>query len=209
MSGIEICCGIVGRGVLSLTKDGFDYFRVSVPNLVQLNWGISMDLDVRYGVDDKVVNLTPRWKACSAPCVALYGGVARDTGYSLRGVELYGFKIDCCLQERCPPGSLLSSPYVELAIALDPENANRVPVGFRGDEFQYLGLGMCGPACCEGGYSVELGAYFQPQGQLFGLSRVVIEGGFPLLPGLLVQTDVEIAAGEGVSKLEVGWRWDF
>jgi|GEM_PF-2523938 len=209
ISGIEICCGIVGRGVLSLTKEGFDYFRISLPNVVQLDWGISMDLDVRYGLDEKDVSVTPRWKLCGGPCVVLYGGIADQDRFNLRSVELYGFKIDCCLEDRCPPGTLLSSPYLELAIALDPDNARRVPVGFRGDEFQYLGLGLCGPACCGEGYSIELGAYFQPQGQLFGLSRVVIETGIPILPGFIIQTDVELSAGDGVTELEVGWRWDF
>lgn len=209
MTGIEICCGIVGRGVLSLTKEGFDYLHISLANLIQLNRGISMDFDVRYGLDVKEVTLTPHWKVCGGPCITVYGGIARQETFSLSSIELYGFSILCCLEDRCPPGSLLSSPYLELAIALDSDNARRVPVGFRGQEFGYAGMGVCGPACCEGAYSLELGAYFQSEGQLFGLSRWVIDGALPILPGLLLTSDLEISAEGGITKLEVGWRWGF
>lgn len=95
---------------------------------------------------------------------------------------------------------------MEFLTALDP---NRVPGGFRGAEFEYVKFGTCGPACCGANYTLEGTIYFAPDGSLFGISRVLVEGGAPIVPGLTASLGLTANAVDGATALSVGWNWRF
>lgn len=203
MLAIPVCCGIEARGFLALSKSGFDYLRLSVRELFWLDWGpgVSVDFDVRYTLSSKEVQVTPRLGDLCGPCVTGYGDFSFDTGF-----ELYGYKILCCLGEPCPPGSRMRTPYFEFVTAFEP---NRVPGGFRGDEFEYVKAGFCGPACCGGAYELELIAYFAPTGSLFGLTRVGTSFALPIAEGSRLELDVMFDLLGDVTNLKVGWDLRF
>ncbi|HIP98970.1 TPA: hypothetical protein EYH33_00275 [Candidatus Bipolaricaulota bacterium] len=150
--------------------------------------------------------MTPRWPRLTG-CLSVYGDVVWDKEtFSLNGFALYAYRVRCCFDcGRCP-GSRISGPYLELATALDP---SRMPSGFRGDEFEYWKLGTCGPACCGGYWTLESTIYFSHSGNLFGLSRLLLTGSIPLLPGLVWEWEAELDFISGVPSLSMSWRCDF
>ena len=118
---------------------------------------------------------------------------------ALRGLVL---KLRCCFGPSCCP--LGPGGSVELVTAFDPR---RVPGGFREGEFEYVKLGFCGPACC-GTYRLDLTLFFGSPGGLFGLSRLLVQGAFPLSPGLSLEPRAELPA-TGSPRLALGWTWRF
>ena len=199
---LTLCCDLTFGGTTVWTKEGFSYARFSITNIPLGCCGLSADLGVTFKTEGKEVEFQPRWKAPCEACLTVFGDVLWDneTG-SLQGLALYGYRIRCCFGPSCcPPGP---GGSVEFLTAFEP---GRVPGGFQGEEFEYLKLVFCGPACCGGTYKLELTAFFQPEGGLFGLSRFLVSGIIPLLSGLTLEPKVEIPVGGDVS-LSLGWTW--
>lgn len=198
----NLCCGLAFGGTTVWTKEGLSYARLSITNIPLGCCGLTADLAVTFNVTGKEVEFRPRWEPYCDACLTVYGDVLWDaeTG-GLRGLALYGYRIRCCFGPRCcPPGP---GGSVEFLTAFEP---NRVPGGFRGEEFEYLRFAFCGLACCGGTYKVELTLFFQSTGGLFGLSRVVASGSIPLAPGLTLEPKMEILMAGDVS-LSLGWTW--
>ncbi len=199
---LNLCCDLTFGGTTVWTKEGLSYARFSVTDIPLGCCGLSADLSVTFSVESKSVEFTPRWLPPCEACLTVYGDVLwdRETG-AFQGLALYGYKIRCCFGPSCcPPGP---GGSIEFLTAFEPK---RVPGGFQGEEFEYLKLVFCGPACCGGTYKLELTAFFQPEGGLFGLSRILASGSIPLLPGLTLEPKVEIPVGGDV-KLSLGWNW--
>ena len=164
--------------------------RAQVTDLPLGCCGITLDLSVTYTPNSKSVSLSPRWLPFCDPCLTVYGDALWDESTSTwQGIALHGFMIRCCFGGCCPGGG---GSYAELATAFDP---GRVPGGFRGDEFEYVKFGFCGPGCCGGSWSLDATVYFSPSGGLFGFSRMKVAGEIPLWRGLSVTPTIEVVQG--------------
>jgi len=200
--GLSLCCGIEVQGTLSFTKDGLSYVRAALAGLPFPCCGLSFDAAVTFTADSKAVEFAPRWNAFCDACLTVYGDVVWDRdAFRWDGFALYGYKIRCCFGSPCCPAG--SGWYVEILTAFEP---GRVPGGFQGEEFQYVRVETCGPACCGGRYSFEATAYFSPTG-LFGLSRFRVGGNIPLSGGWEVSPALEITGNS--TSLNLGWRLRF
>jgi hypothetical protein len=211
ITGIELCCGVTLRGVMSFAACGFECIGLYA-NGIAVTDGLSVDLALRYCLDGKEVSLTPRWDPICLPCIVLYGDLEKG------GVDLYGFKIRCCLSDfadpdcpecasvQCPPGSRVRSPYLEYVLASEP---SKVPVGFQGDESSYVKVGFCDEGCCGGAFDLELTAFFAPIGSLFGLTRIVGYLALPWSEALRWQIDAEFNFVGGDTTFKLGWDYRF
>ena len=200
----ELCCGIGAQGTVSFTKEqGFSYARLVLSDIPLGCCGIRLRTTVTFAPDKKELKLTPKWKLPCRTCLSIYGDVDWDEeSFSLKGLNLYGYRIRCCFGACCPrgPGSSL-----ELLTAFDPKH---VPGGFRGEEFEYLKLTFCGPACCDSNYKFEATVYFVPSGFLFGFSRVKVAAEIPVSGLLTLKPALESSSG-GVENFGIGWKLAF
>ena len=201
---LDFCCGIGIQGTLSFTKEqGFSYARLVLSDIVLGCCDLRLRTTVTFTPDKKELEITPKWKLPCSTCLTAYGDVAWDEeSFSLKGLYLYGYRIRCCFGECCPrgPGSSL-----ELVTAFDPR---RVPGGFQGEEFEYLKVTFCGPACCGDTYKLEAVAYFTPSGSLSGLSRVKLKAEVPVSGVLTLKPALEVSSG-GVEDFSIGWDLSF
>ncbi len=197
-AGIPLCCGITYDADFSFTKAGFDSLKFTMKT-IPLCCGISWDVGITLTTTAKSVEVKPRWAGIEG-CLAVYGD-AKYVGNVWDGIELYGFKVRCDLGE---------CNYLEVLTAFNVAKIEEI-LGediFQGPEFQYLKLGFCGPGCCGGKYTVELTAYFQPMGSLFGLRRIQAEAGVPLLANFTLQMALGVTVG-GPANLALGWMFTF
>jgi hypothetical protein len=173
-SDLSFCCGITYGAELYFTKRGFEYLKLSTDNFIPLCCGISLGLEVVYGVDYKQLSPKFSWEGISG-CFTLYGDLA-VSGNSLGGLKLYGFKLRCDLGE---------CNYLEVLTALNPAEVERILGAdiFFGDEFEYLKLGFCGPACCGGQWNLAVTTFFGGGG-LFDITRIWLDLTLPLAPNL-------------------------
>lgn len=188
---LGFCCGVQADGYMFFQKDGLNSLRVTLRDLTILCCGVKTDVEVTFTPSAKEIAVKPRWELCEA-CLTVYGDVLWD-GKNFGGLALYGYKIQCSL----PSGS------IEFLTAFDP---SRVPGGFQGEEFEYVKVSVCGPACCGGRYSFDATVFFSPAG-LFGISRVKGVLSVPILPSFSLIPTMEVGGG-GV-KLGVGWQFRF
>ena len=198
LENLPFCCGITLDAKFAFTRVGFDYIEFTAIN-VPLFAGVVFDVGVRYGVDEKTVSVTPKW-AGIVGCLTVWGDVVFDD-FTLQGIELYGFRIRCELAE-CNYAEFLTAfnvPAVEEVLEEDI---------FEGAEFQYVKLGFCGPGCCGEQYTLELTAYFQPMGSLFGVRRLTVDAGIPIMANLIWKLAMEVVVG-GPLSLATGWAFTF
>ncbi|MCR4392531.1 MAG: hypothetical protein NUV94_07205 [Candidatus Acetothermia bacterium] len=208
LKGIGLCCGICYDATLKFTKAvGFEYIEFTTKD-IPFCCGISFDAAVKFTVDEKAVTITPKWKDLGEACIKVYGDV-RWVDKEIQGIDIYGFRIRCCLGEPCPrcPGGKVRSPYAEFVTALNPKKLAWAK--FQGDEFEYMKLGFCGPGCCGAAYSLELTAYFQPAGTLFGISRLLVSASVPVMDNLAFEVTSGTNVGSGATTLDVGWDLKF
>ncbi|GAB4310239.1 MAG: hypothetical protein Kow0097_11710 [Candidatus Bipolaricaulota bacterium] len=194
LPGFDLCCGLRPHATLSVTKEGFAYLRAGLTGLPSPCPGLSLDVAITFSVDQKALEVSPRWSPYCDACVTVHGDALWDSESSRwEGLALYGYKIRCCF----PDAS------IEFVTAFDP---SRVPGGFQGDEFEYVKVNVCGSACCGETYSFDAIAFFSPTG-LFGLSRVKTTLSVPLLPSFVLTPTLEVEAGG--AALSVGWELRF
>ena len=199
LSGITLCCGISLEASLAFTKEaGFDHLTITAYDLISPCCGISIGLSVTFYPDAKELSLLPSWEGIEG-CFTLYGDVNTREGL-IEGIEIHGFKLACEFGD---------CNRVEILTALSVAEVEGV-VGdvFQGDEFEYIKLSFCGPACCGGSYTLEAAAYFQESGPLFGLSRLTVEASFPLAENAALSLSFSAPTG-GDPSLSLGWSISF
>ncbi len=200
LSKVSLCCGAVVDAELSFVKaGGFDYLELTFVDLLQLCCGISLDFAVTWTVDSKVVDLKPKLEGLGEGCLTVYADLLGVPGY-IGGLELYGWKLRCSLGE---------CTYVEFLHALNVGKVEEIEGDIFWDyEFEYLKFGVCGLGCCGGQYRLRGTFYFDNLGGLFGMSRVVLDVGIPLMANFTVKAAL-ISWVAGESWFEVGWTSNF
>lgn len=193
------CCDLPVSVTLSFTKNGFQYLEAKVRDVILLCCDISADLALKVTPDEKAISLEPRWKYVRA-CLRLYGDVAFSNGV-LGGLEIYGFRLTCGPQEE------KEYPKFELLTAFSPE---KLPwAGFEEGEFEYWALEFRSKGCCGGTYVFKPRLYFSSAGSIFGVSRVLLHGEFPLFESLRILVDLGFTLVPKITKFEVGWDASF
>ena len=214
LEGLSLCCDISLDLELYFTKtQGFEYLEVSAENLIQLCCDIAIDVTVTFTTDSKRLSIEPHWPGVTG-CVKVYGDVQYAASL-LSGLELYGFEIRCELQE-CYALELLTAFRPDLFYVVNDKllvAPTHLPFDaeplFKQDEFEYIKISACGPSCCGANWVMSIGAFFQKTtGNLFGLSRFLIEAKVPLMESLSLTSSLEVAIPGGPS-LDVGWEFVF
>jgi len=198
----SLCWGICGDAMLLLTESGFEYLEFKARDLFPICCGISFDASMKFTVDEKAVSITPKWKDVGEGCIKVYGDV-QWADNAVGGIELYGAKIRYRSDERCLKAKI-PFPYAEFVTALQPKKL--AWAGFKGDESEYVKLGFCGPANCDAGYSVDLTAYFQRSGTLFGISRVLAKAFVPITDNFVLNVAFGANIVSGEPTLDLGWE---
>jgi hypothetical protein len=195
-----LCCGLTLDVAFSFTKlKGFEYVKFVLKDLFNLCCDISLDVTLAFYTTAKEVSLKPHWGGIEG-CVTVYGDL-QFTHSIVEGWELYGFKIFCQLEE-CYGIEFLTAFNVAAVEGI-------IGDVFEGDEFEYVKLTACGPACCDGTWDLAITVFFQDlSGPLFGVSRFVIDVSVPLMENLTITTSFEIAIPGGPS-LDLGWEFSF
>jgi len=196
LSDISLCCGVTYDTELYFTKEnGFEYLKFSANDLFDLCCGISFSASIKYGVNYKSVSITPKWAGIEN-CITVYGDVKWEDN-TLAGWELKAWKIYCEFAE---------CNKLTLVTALDPAWYNdKVEDVFEDDEFEYIKASFCGAGCCGGNWSLDIQAFFQAEGSLFGFTRAKISAVVPVMSNL----DVKIGAGFPTADFSFGWTFKF
>lgn len=196
-----ICCDITMDITFSFTKDaGFDYLEFTIENLFALCCDIDFDVTVTFTTEAKQVSVDASWPGIEG-CLTVYGDV-QFTNNVVEGLELYGVKIFCELAD-CYGVEFLTAFNVAAVEDILEEDI------FKDDEFEYVKLTVCGPACCGGTWNLSITAFFQrTSGPLFGLSRFLFVSEVPLLDSFTITSELEISVPGGPS-LNVGWEFSF
>lgn len=183
LGGLSPCCGIGFEAELSFSKcRGFEYFRITLNDLLKLCCGIDMDLTVKFTTDHKEVTLDFDGIVLS-PGVIIYAEPELIGPYIIGGLRVYGFEIRC---------SFNGCTYLRSLTAFDPHKVEEI-IGediFRDAEYELIELGICGRACCGQRYRFRGYSLFGGPG-FMGIARVGAELAAPLFPGF-----------------EIGFSWD-
>lgn len=200
LSGLGFCCGITCDVEFSFLKEtGFDYLKLTLHDLFPLCCGISFEASVTFTTTGKSISVGPKLAGFGEGCIEVYGDVERTGGdgrsLSLAGIRIDGWKIRC---------DFSSCQWLELVSFLSPEHAADYGYDvFEGDEFEYVKLHFCGPACCGGKWELSSTVFFGG-GTLFNISRFVIESSLPLMDSLTVGFKLG-----GQDKLAINWTFQF
>ncbi len=196
LTDLSLCCGITYDAELHFTKcEGFDYIKFSA-DLFELCCDISFGVDVTFGVDYKKVKPKFSWAGIEG-CVTVWGDVQEKVGeVGVEGWELYGYKIFCELAE---------CYSLEFVTAFNVSKVEDI-IGdvFKGDEFEYISIGACGPACCGGTWTLDATIYFDNAGGLFGISRFAVDTEVPIMDALTLSFSFE-----SPDTISVGWEFTF
>ena len=200
LDDLSLCCGITYDFEFYFKKTGFEYVLFSIDKLFDLCCGISFGVDVKFTVDAKSVTPKFSWGGIEG-CVTVWGDVVtaedEDLNWTgLTGWELYGYKIYCELAE---------CYSLEIVTAFDVAEVEKV-IGdvFKGDEFEYIKLSACGPACCGGTWNLSVATYFGPSGTLFDITRFKADASVPIMDALTISLSYETP-----NTLSLGWEFKF
>ncbi|MGD9840952.1 MAG: hypothetical protein AB7U87_04545 [Candidatus Bipolaricaulis sp.] len=202
LSDASLCCGITHDIEVYFTKAGFGHllFTIDLP----ICCGISIEASITYTVAQKELSVKPKWNGLGQACFEVYGDVLWDEEtMTITGLAIYGYKLRC---------DFSSCSYAEFMTALDVDEVEEILDDedlFQGDEFEYMKLGFCGPGCCGGMYTLALAVYFQPEGTLFGFTRIGADLGVPLLANFRLTLSFGVTATGGPTTLAVGWVLTF
>ena len=195
LKDLGLCCGISLDAELSFKKSGFEYLKLSGLE-IPLCCGVSIEMGVTFTVDGKKVDSKLKFAGIGDVCFTVYGDALLEKPAAWTGIDIYGWKIRCELGD---------CNYVEFLTALKPEKVEEI-IGkvFVGDEFEYFKFGFCGPGCCGGQYEVGISLFFQPEGTLFGISRLGAKMSIPVMENFTVK-----ASYSTPDKFSVGWVFTF
>lgn len=202
LSDASLCCGITHDIEVYFTKAGFGHllFTIDLP----ICCGISIEASITYTVAQKELSVKPKWNGLGQACFEVYGDVLWDEEtMTITGLAIYGYKLRC---------DFSSCSYAEFMTALDVDEVEKILDDedlFQGDEFEYMKLGFCGPGCCGGMYTLALAVYFQPEGTLFGFTRIGADLGVPLLANFRLTLSFGVTATGEPTTLAVGWVLTF
>jgi len=191
-TNLSLCCGITYNAELLFTKAGFQHLKLSFDNLFSPCCGISMGLDVEFGVAFKTVSPRFSWPGISG-CFTVYGNTV-GSGFSLQGIEIYGWKLHC---------DIGTCQYLEVLTALNVAKIEEIFNAdiFQGDEYEMVKLGFCGAACCGGNWTLTVTAFFGPSGKIFDITRIWVDTWIPLFPNLTLVANFS-NLGEGYLGFE-------
>jgi len=196
LEDLSLCCGIAYDLEFYFTKDGFEYVLVSIDPLFELCCGISFGVDIKFTVDGKEVTPSFSWGGIEG-CVTVWGDLQLkdDPEVGVEGWELYGYKIYCELAE-CYD--------LEIVTAFDVSAVEAI-IGdvFKGDEFEYIAIGACGPACCGGTWTLDVTVFFGG-GTLFDITRYTVDVSLPVMDALTVGLSFE-----SPDNLSLSWELVF
>jgi len=199
LSDASLCCGITHDIEVYFTRLGFAHlvFTLDLP----ICCGIFIEASFTYTVDAKSLSIRPKWLGGGQVCFELYGDVLWEE-MTIHGLAIYGYRLRC---------EFSACSYVEFLTALDVTKVEEILDEdiLQDGEFQYVKLGFCGPGCCGGMYTINLAAYFQPSGSLFGFSRIGVDLGAPLLANFTLTLSLGVSALAGPTTLSVGWIFTF
>jgi hypothetical protein len=202
LSDASLCCGITHDIEVYFTKAGFGHllFTIDLP----ICCGISIEASITYTVAQKELSVKPKWNGLGQACFEVYGDVLWDEEtMTITGLAIYGYKLRC---------DFSSCSYAEFMTALDVDEVEKILDDedlFQDGEFEYMKLGFCGPGCCGGMYTLALAVYFQPEGTLFGFTRIGADLGVPLLANFRLTLSFGVTATGGPTTLAVGWVLTF
>ena len=196
LKDLSLCCGLTYDAEVSFSKaNGFEYAKFTVKNLFDLCCGISFDVSAKFTTTAKELSITPKWEGIKN-CITVYGDVQWDEELNkVAGLDIYGWKIKCEFAE---------CTYLEVLTALEP-SAKPFKKIFKGDEFEYIKFGFCGPGCCGGTYKVNVTTYFDNGGGLFGLSRFVAGLEVPVMTNFTLKATYSSEE----PSLSFGWTFKF
>jgi hypothetical protein len=191
-TNLSLCCGITYNAELLFTKAGFQHLKLSFDNLFSPCCGISMGLDVEFGVAFKTVSPRFSWPGISG-CFTVYGNTV-GSGFSLQGIEIYGWKLHC---------DIGTCQYLEVLTALNVAKIEEIFNAdiFQGDEYEMVKLGFCGAACCGDNWTLTVTAFFGPSGRIFDITRIWVDTWIPLFPNLTLVANFS-NSGEGYLGFE-------
>jgi hypothetical protein len=195
-------CGMEANGELEMSRRGFEYVKFRLEDVVfpDVSW-LSFDMSLKFETQTKTVTLEPALNIFGGACFEFYGGITPlGAGMGVDAIEFYGLR----LYWEFTPCSYIDCLY---AVTSDAE----VFAGlFDEYEFEYMGIGFCGPSCCSGEFSGNVGAFFWHHPSfttIFGLSRIVGSLSFPISNLTFdVLFNFELT---GRIVLDVGWTLTF
>jgi len=231
LSDLELCCGITYDVEFFFNKEGFEYVSFTLENFIDLCCGISLDAYVEFGTEYKYVSLTPKFAGIEA-CFAVYGAVDYEGGEQggdaeepgdlvILGLVIDGWKIRCELGD---------CSFIEIMTALSPENFYIDPAGkiwqrptsteisvynltplfnYGCGEFEYIKLGLCGPGCCGGTYTVDLSVFFGSGGALFDITRFAASMKVPVMANFSLNISYSTDLCVGSQSFCIGWTFSF
>ncbi|MGQ9700453.1 MAG: hypothetical protein ACUVQS_05280, partial [Candidatus Bipolaricaulaceae bacterium] len=190
---LSLCCGITYNAEFLFTKAGFQHLKLSLDNLFSPCCGITLGLDVEFGTTFKLVSPRFSWPGISG-CLTVYGNTT-VSGFAITGIEIYGWKIRC---------DFSGCGYLEILTALNVGKIEEIFQAdiFRGDEYEMVKLGFCGPSCCGGNWTLTLTTFFGPSGKLFDITRIWVDAWVPLSPNLTLVANFSPNLGEGYAGFE-------
>lgn len=184
LEDVSPCCGMRVQAELTISKCwGFESLEITLKDAFLSCCGLDFDITVRFTPTHKFVSLDFDgivWK----PCIKIYAEPELIDDYTIGGLNIYGFEI-CCDFGECSYAKVVTAFDV---FALEEALGEDI---FEDDEYQYLEVGICGPACCGGFYQFKGFIFFQESGSFMGITRVGAELSFPLF-----------------SNFTFGFKWD-
>jgi hypothetical protein len=195
-SDISPCCDLYLSGTLTFSKAaGFEYLDLWLKDVAFCPGCISLDFNVHFAPEGKEISVEPDLDFPVDACFTLYGDIDFEVDrHILEAISIQGFKIRCELTE---------CSYLESKTAFTPGT-----LGFSEDEFEYLRVHVCGPACCGQDYTGEFTVYFSTTGGFLGLSRFTFATSLPLLANFVLEVELDYPLG-GTLTLDLGWDFSF
>jgi|Deesub1362A_J573_1020465.scaffolds.fasta_scaffold16965_1 hypothetical protein len=211
LSDLSLCCGVTYDFAFYFTKAGFEFVKFTLDPLFELCCGISVGIEVEYGVDYKSVSPKFKWGGIEG-CVTVWGDLQlkEPEEVGVEGWEFWGYKVYCELAE---------CTFIEFVHAFDPYNVDLYYLGkaykidvfeLDNDEDEYIKLGFCGPACCGGTWDVEV-TIFQStqQATLFGTTRILVGADVPIMQNLTLGFDWGYDLVDDETSFSVNWNFSF
>ncbi len=209
---IDLCCGIKLTGTFMFTKAGFDSLGLTGIN-IPLCCGVSFDIGITYTTTAKTLTVTPRFAGIGDACFTVWAAPTVAGTYIWDGIRVDGFRLRCTIGD---------CNYVEWVNVFNFGTGTAVPAAIRGlfnragacREFEYFGLGFCGPGCCGGRYTVDLRFFYGEDGTpdgIFGITKFTGAVKLPIMTTFTLDLSFSIptVAACGTPSFCLGWTFTF